>query len=86
MKRRTYTEPRLQLLYDELRAKRPDPAKVRGAGGIGNAYAVGYTKPDAANRLFPRGSRSYVAWAAGVDNAQDDRKAAATRAAGADAE
>ncbi|NWD57133.1 hypothetical protein HX878_20595 [Pseudomonas veronii] len=42
MKRRTYTEPRLQLLYDELRAKRPDPAKVRGAGGIGNAYAVGY--------------------------------------------
>ena len=86
MKRRTYTEPRLQLLYVELRAKRPDPAKVRGAGGIGNAYAVGYTKPDADNRLFPRGSRSYVAWAAGVDNAQDDRKAAATRATGADAE
>jgi len=86
MKRRTYAEPRLQLLYDELRAKRPDPAKVRGAGGIGNAYAVGYTKPDAANHLFPRGSRSYVAWAAGVDNAQEDRKAAATNTTGANAE
>lgn len=86
MKRRTYTEPRLQLLYDELRAQRPDPAKVRGAGGIGNAYAVGYTQPDAANHLFPHGSRSYVAWAAGVDNAQDDRKAAATNTTGDDAE
>jgi len=32
--------------------------------------------------LFPRGSRSYVAWAAGVDNAQDDRKAAVTTKTG----
>lgn len=86
MKRRTFTEPRMQLLYDELRDQRPDPAKVRGAGGIGNAYAVGYTQPDATNHLFPRGSRSYVAWAAGVDNAQDDRKTAAINTTGDDAE
>lgn len=76
MKRRTYTEPRLQLLYDELPAQRPDPAKVRGAGGFGNAYAVGYTQPEQPNRLFSPGSRAYVAWAAGVDNARDDAKAA----------
>ncbi|KKN85108.1 hypothetical protein LCGC14_0282770 [marine sediment metagenome] len=36
MRRRTYTEPRLQLLYDELRAQRPDPAKVIGGGN--NAF------------------------------------------------
>ncbi len=75
-KRRTYTETRLQQLYDELRAERPDPAKVRGAGGVGNAYAVGYTQPEQPCRIFPKGSRAYVAWAAGVDNARDDAKAA----------
>ncbi|WGK63490.1 hypothetical protein QAO71_17115 (plasmid) [Halopseudomonas sp. SMJS2] len=44
-----------------------------GKGGGGNAYAVGYTMPDEPNHLFPPGSRAYARWAAGVDNAREDR-------------
>lgn len=73
-KRRTFADPRMQALYDELRAMRPDPEKVRGKGGGGNAYAVGYTQPDKPNYIFPKGSRAYVHWAAGVDNAADDAR------------
>ncbi|MFU2936787.1 hypothetical protein B6S59_18315 [Pseudomonas sp. A46] len=78
-KRRTFAAAEHQAVYDQLRTMnpRPDPEKLRGMGGGGNAYAVGYTQPDAANRLFPRGSRAYAHWAAGVDNARDDAKAAA---------
>lgn len=73
-KRRIFAAAEHQAVYDELRAMtpRPDPEQVRGMGGGGNAYAVGYTQPDAPNRLFPRGSRAYAHWAAGVDNARDD--------------
>lgn len=74
MKRRKFVNVSLQAAYDELRAMRPrpDPEKYRGMGGGGNAYAVGYTQPDEPNHLFPVGTRAYVHWAAGVDNARDD--------------
>lgn len=75
-KRRNFAAKQHQLVYDELRTMRPDPERVRGMGGGGNAYAVGYTQPDEPNHLFPRGSRAYVHWAAGVDNARDDAKRA----------
>jgi hypothetical protein len=71
-KRRKFKESLLQRTYDELRSVRLDPEQVRGMGGDGNAYAVGYTRPHEQNRLFPKGSKSYAAWAAGVDNAHDD--------------
>lgn len=74
-KRRKFAAAQHQAVYDELRNMRPDPERVRGMGGGGNAYAVGYTRPDARNCLFPRGSRAYAHWAAGVDNARDDAKA-----------
>ncbi|HGA2320478.1 TPA: hypothetical protein ACIRVE_005094 [Pseudomonas putida] len=76
MKRRTFAHAEHQAIYDELRKLRPDLAKYRGMGGGGNAYVVGYTQPEQANRLFPKGSRAYAHWAAGVDNALDDRQAA----------
>lgn len=78
-KRRKFAAAQHQAVYDELRNMRPDPERVRGMGGGGNAYAVGYTRPDARNCLFPRGSRAYAHWAAGVDNARDDAKASGKR-------
>lgn len=69
--RRKFKEPLLQQAYDALRDHPPaDVDAVRGSGGIGNAYAVGFTQPDKPNHIFPRGSRSYAGWAAGVDNAR----------------
>ena len=73
MKRRRFSFDGHQQIYDELRGRRLSPEQVRGMGGSGNAYAVGYTQPDEPNHIFPRGSRAYAAWAAGVDNAKDDR-------------
>lgn len=70
MKRRKFVNVELQAVYDELRTMRPrpDPAKYRGMGGGGNAY----TLPHEPNHHFPVGTRAYVHWAAGVDNARDD--------------
>lgn len=70
--RRRFREPEHQRAYDQLRSMRPDVEAYRGMGGGGNAYAVGYTLPDEPSRLFPRGSRAYAHWAAGVDNARSD--------------
>jgi hypothetical protein len=75
-KRRIFSHYEHQRAYDLLRGMRPDVEEYRGMGGGGNAYAVGYTMPDAPNRIFPRGSKSYAHWAAGVDNARDDARAA----------
>ena len=74
MKRRKFSNANHQSVYDELRAMRPrpDPEMYRGMGSGGNAYAIGYTKPNEPNRLFPAGTRAYAHWAAGVDNAMDD--------------
>lgn len=74
VRRRVFADVRHQQIYDQLRTMRPRPdvERYRGMGGTGNAYAVGYTSPDTPNRMFPRGSRSYVGWAAGVDNARED--------------
>ncbi|OCC05133.1 hypothetical protein BA190_09460 [Labrys sp. WJW] len=67
-----------QQVYDQLREMRPDVEKYRGMGGGGNAYAVGYSMPDEPNHLFPPGSKAYVQWAAGVDNARADQKVRGT--------
>lgn len=78
VRRRRFKEPIHQQAYDQLRAKRPDVEDYRGFGGGGNAYAVGYTMPDTPNRAFPKGSKAYAHWAAGVDNARVDALATLT--------
>lgn len=76
MKRRTFTSADQQAVYDQLRQIRPDLEQYRAMGAGGNAYVVGYTLPEQPARMFPQGSRAYASWAAGVDNALDDRRAA----------
>jgi len=74
---RRFKDAQLQAIYDAWRAKPPaDVEAVRGQSGEGNAYAVGFTAPDEPCRLWSRGSRTYVAWAAGVDNARAAKRAA----------
>lgn len=71
-KRRKFADPTHQSSYDALRRMRPNVEEYNAMGGGGNAYAVGYTSPDQPARIFPKGSKSYAHWCAGVDNATDD--------------
>lgn len=68
-RRRRFKDPAHQALYDSLRADPPPADAVRGQGSSMNAFAVGFTLPDEPCKIWPRGSSSYAAWAAGVDAA-----------------
>lgn len=73
---RRFGDPIHQQIYDALRAAKPlNVEEMRGQGAEGNAYAVGFTLPDQPSHLWRRGTRTYAAWAAGVDNARDCVKA-----------
>ena len=74
MRRRRFTEPRLQAIYDECRRWTTAPAflsVIKAYGSACNNYCIGVWRPDGPARVV-RGSGSYAAWAAGVDNARDD--------------
>lgn len=70
---RKFKEPHLQAVYDHYRTTKPDPNKTRGQGSAGNGYAVGRLHADPKRPFAVRGSLAYAAWAAGIDNARDDR-------------
>lgn len=75
MKRRKFIDARNQETYDNLRKKpitdRKELERVRGMNSSMDAYVVGFTLPYLSPIRFPRGSQSYAAWAAGVDNSYD---------------
>jgi len=66
-RKRTFSDPAMQRLYDLRRAV---PALSSGTGGLGCAYHVGLKYPDRPSR-FHHHSLAYAAWAAGVDTALD---------------
>lgn len=70
-KHRKFAHHRLQLMYDLYREWHPTPESQAGRGAAGNAYQLGYKNPIKPDNRFDRGSITYAAWAAGVDNAAD---------------
>ncbi len=69
---RSFRDPVLKRLYEGLRATPP----VVFNGTVGKAYAQGWNAPDVkVPPLVARGTQQWAAWAAGVDNARDARKA-----------
>lgn len=66
---RRFRDPKLQEVYRWFLDNDPGP-EVRGRGSAGNAYYVGRYHPDPTRPWGKRGSATYAAWAAGIDNAR----------------
>jgi len=69
-RRRRFSDPAMQEVYDRLRASPPvTPGGLRDLGRDGHTYWIGYDRPD--RQAARPGSLAYASWAAGADARRD---------------